>query len=204
MKNIITTIIVFVFTTIFSFGQNLDSLQFFYINQYRIKNGKKPLIWSDKLAVESTEQANNMIKKDSCFHSYKGWYYENCVYNKRDGSLNDVTASTFVKNSVVIKQEVRTDLGVKSFKIFIKKYFNLSYEQVMEDPNLYFVVYEIFMFVADEYHKKNYLQNTKYGSTKIIIKDVVKFNNSLFGKELYPGTGPIYYRALVSNTFNTN
>jgi hypothetical protein len=45
------------------------------------------------------------------------------------------------------------------------------------------------------------LSDKKYGSVHIVLKDIVKKNNIIFGHELFKGGGPFYYKAIVSETF---
>ena len=111
MKNFITFILIFISSVLF--GQNLDSLTFDYVNQYRVKNNKKVLVWSNDLYASSIKQSDNMVINDSIYHSHGYTYSENVGYGKNVSfSFDD------------------------GYKNFIKEYFNLSYDDVLKNINI--------------------------------------------------------------------
>lgn len=157
---------------------------FDYINKYRVKNGKKALVWSDKSYKVSVKQSEDMVKNDSSYHSdgSNRWTSENCIYSKSGG---------FIGSKMI-----------KPYVVFIKKYFNLSYDDVLKDSDMYFISYTIFLWSNDAQHNRILLSGSN-GSVHIIIKDVYKKPNVVMGKEIFPGCGNFYYKGLVSSTFNT-
>jgi hypothetical protein len=45
------------------------------------------------------------------------------------------------------------------------------------------------------------LSDGKYGAFHVEIRDLIKKNNVIFGRELFKGGGPFYYKAIVAQTF---
>jgi hypothetical protein len=45
------------------------------------------------------------------------------------------------------------------------------------------------------------LSDKKYGSVHIVLKDIIKKNNIVFGREMFKGVGPFYYKVTVAETF---
>lgn len=176
MRNLITIISIFISSVLF--GQNLDSLTFSYINQYRLKSGKNVLIWSDELHKTCIKHSNNMIKNDSMFHSHGYVYSENVIYGKN---------CTFSFD--------------ESYKRFIKKYFNLIYEEVTKNINVYCATEAVYSWYNSKKHNEIMLSDKKYGAVHIVLKDVVKKNNFVWGREVFKGIGPFYYKVTVSETF---
>lgn len=176
MKNLTTIISVFITSVLF--GQNLDSLTFSYINQYRLKNDKKPLMWSDELYRTSTKHSNDMIINDSMYHSHGYTYSENVTYSKNSGLLV-------------------TD----GYKVFMKKYYNLSCEDVLKDLNIFCATITVYNWSMSKNHNNIMLSDGKYGAVCVIMKNVVKKNNIIFDVELYKGSGNFYYKLMSSKTF---
>jgi uncharacterized protein YkwD len=158
------------------FSQTLDSLAFSYINQYRIKNGKSGLVWSDELYKNCVKHSNNMIMNDSVYHSHGYTYSENVAYG----------------NGFLITE---------GYKIFIKKYYNLSYEDIIKDFNTFCATQTIYGWYISKSHNKIMLSDGKYGAFHVEIRDLIKKNNVIFGRELFKGGGPFYYKAIVAQTF---
>jgi hypothetical protein len=179
MKYILTNILIFLIPTLFS--QNLDSLTFNYINQYRIKNGKNSLTWSKVLYVTSINHTNNMVKNDSIYHSHGHYYSENVLYSKNSGLIGD-----------------------DDYKFFIHKNFNLTYDSVLNNFDVYVATNIVYCWYKSPSHNKIMLSMYKpnsEGSVHVIIKDVVKNNNVIFGKEFFKGYGYFYYKLIMSSTF---
>lgn len=158
------------------FAQNLDSLTFDYINQYRVKNGKSNLVWSEELYNNCVKHSNNMIMNDSVYHSHGYTYSENVAYG----------------NGFLI-----TD----GYKVFIKKYYNLSYEDVIKDFNIFCATQVVYGWYISKSHNKIMLSDGKYGAVHVEVIDLVKKSNIIFGRELFKGGGPFYYKATVAETF---
>lgn len=186
MKYIV--LIITLFITSVSFSQNNDSIMFDYINKYRVKNGKKSLVWSPKSQEVSISQAEIMIKNDSMYHSHNNnthsnFWVENCMYHPRAGYIG-------------VKE-------IGDFKKFIVKNFGVTYDDILKDVNLYFITYIIYNWSNDAPHNMALLTgDINYGSVHIIIKNVVKKPNKISGREIFPGLGPFYYKGLVSSTYN--
>ncbi len=172
----IFTIITSIFIHSVLFSQTLDSLAFSYINQYRIKNGKSGLVWSDELYKNCVKHSNNMIMNDSVYHSHGYTYSENVAYG----------------NGFLITE---------GYKIFIKKYYNLSYEDIIKDFNTFCATQTIYGWYISKSHNKIMLSDGKYGAFHVEIRDLIKKNNVIFGRELFKGGGPFYYKAIVAQTF---
>lgn len=181
MKHIIT--IILITTNVVLFAQNLDSLTFNYINQYRVKKGKNVLIWSDELYRTSVKHSNNMILNDSMYHSlYDRTYSENVTYGSGNRGL----------------------VGDEKYKIFIKKYFNLNYEDVIKDLNIFIATNVVFTWYTSTTHNKIMLSMfspDKVAAVSVITKDIVKKPNFIFGQEIFKGWGPYYYKLTLSATF---
>ena len=175
MKNFVTVISIFISS--FLFSQDLDSLTFSYINQYRVMNNKKVLIWSDDLYKTCIKHSNDMITNDTVYHS-NGFYSENVGYGKNSGFLV-------------------TD----SYKIFIKKYFNLTHEDVLKDFNIFCATQTVYGWYISKSHNKIMLSDGKYGAVHVEVKNLTKKSNVIFGRELFKGAGPFYYKATVAQTF---
>lgn len=158
------------------FAQNLDSLTFDYINQYRVKNGKSNLVWSEELYNNCVKHSNNMIMNDSVYHSHGYTYSENVAYG--NGFLM-----------------------TEGYKVFIKKYYNLSYENVLKDSVTFFATQTVYGWYISKSHNKIMLSEGKYGAVHVEIKNLVKKNNVIFGRELFKGAGLFYYKATVAQTF---
>jgi uncharacterized protein YkwD len=176
MRNFITIISIFIGSSLF--GQNLDSLTFNYINQYRVKNNKKVLTWSNDLYVTSVKQSDSMVVNDSIYHSHDYTYSENVIYGKNSGFLV-------------------TD----GYKIFIKKYYNLSCDDILKDFNVFFATNIVYNWYVSKDHNKIMLLNGSYGAVHIVLNNVIKKNNFIMGHELFKGAGPFYYKVTVSGTF---
>ena len=176
MRNFITIITIFI--SPFLFSQSLDSLTFDYINQYRIKNDKKPLLWSNELYKNCIKHSNNMVLNDSVYHSHDYTCSENVAYGKNGGFLI-------------------TD----DYKIFIKKYYNLSSDDVLKDVSIFWTTQVVYGWYISKGHDKIMLSDGKYGAVHVLLKNVIKKNNVVFGHELFKGSGPFYYKGTVSETF---
>lgn len=176
MKNFITIISIFMSSVLF--GQNLDSLTFNYINQYRVKSGRKALVWSDELYKTCIKHSDNMIMNDSTYHSHGYVYSENVSYGKN---------CTFSFD--------------EKYKNFIKKYFNLTYEEVIKNINVYCATESVYSWYNSKKHNEIMLSDKKYGSVRIVLKDIIKKNNIVFGREVFKGVGPFYYKVTVAETF---
>ena len=175
MRNIVTTISIFISSILFS--QNLDSLTFTYINQYRIKNGKSALVWSDTLYKTCVKHSNDILVNDSMYHSH-GVYTENVCYGKNCGFSFD-----------------------EDYKVFIKKYFNLTYEDVVKNVIIYCATDVVYGWYLSKDHNKNMLSDRKYGAVHIVLKKVNTKNNFVWGREVFKGAGKFYYKVTVAGTF---
>lgn len=176
MRNFITIISIFIGS--FLFGQSLDSLTFDYINQYRIKNNKKPLSWSNELYKNCIKHSNNMVLNDSVYHSHDYTCSENVAYGKNSGFL------------------ITYD-----YNIFIKKYYNLSSDDVIKDFNTFCATQTVYGWYISKSHNKIMLSDGKYGAVHVEASNLVKKNNIIFGRELFVGGGPFYYKSTVAQTF---
>jgi len=176
MKKFITIISIFISSVLF--GQNLDSLTFDYVNQYRVKNNKKVLTWSNDLYISSVKHSDNMVTTDSAYHSHGYTYSENVHYGKNSGFSFD-----------------------NDYKNFIKKYFNLSYDDVLININIYCATNIVYNWYVSNDHNKIMLLDGSYGSVHIVLNNVIKKNNFIMGHELFKGAGPFYYKVTVSGTF---
>ena len=179
MKNFITFILIFISSVLF--GQNLDLLTFDYVNQYRVKNNKKVLVWSNDLYASSIKQSDNMVINDSIYHSHGYTYSENVGYGKN-------TSFSF-------------DDGYKNF---IKEYFNLSYDDVLKNINIYCVTDVVYRWSISNGHNKIMLSDKKYGAIHVILKDVIKKNNFVWNREVFLGCGKFYYVSTVAVTIQLN
>ncbi len=176
MRKVITTI--FIFINSFLFSQNLDSLTFYYINQYRIKCNKKSLTWSDDLHKTCVKHSDNMVMNDSTYHSHGYTYSENVFYGKNSGLLI-------------------TD----GYRVFIKKYYNLSCDDVLKDVNIFCATQAVYGWYVSKNHNQIMLSNERYGAVNITLENVVKKNNIIFGQEFFKKAGPFYYKATIAGTF---
>lgn len=160
------------------FGQNLDSLTFGFINQYRIKNGKQPLKWSEDLHKTSIKHNNNMVVNDSIYHSHGYVYSENVLYGTECG-LN----------------------GPKNYKDFIKKYFDLDYEDVQKNINFFIATTVVHSWYLSSGHNRIMLRPDTEGAVNVVYKDLIKRPNVIFGKVLFEGWGQFYYKLTLASTF---
>lgn len=176
MRNFITTI--FIFLSLFTFGQNIDSLTFDFINQYRVKSGKNILVWSTELHEKCVKHSNDMIQKDSSYHTHGRVYSENCLYGKEYGTV-----------------------GTDDYKKFIKNYFGLNYDDVIKNINVFIATNVVYDWSTSPSHNKIMLRSDKEGTVHVIVKDLVKKSNFIFGKEFFKGWGPFYYKMTISSTF---
>ena len=176
MRKIVTTI--FIFISSFLLSQNLDSLTFYYINQYRIKCGKKSLTWSEDLHKTCIKHSNNMVINDSIYHSHGYTYSENVSYGKNSGLLI-------------------TD----GYRSFIKKYYNLSCDSVLKDVNTFCATQAVYGWFISKNHNQIMLSNEKYGAVNILLENLVKKSNIIFGQEFFKKAGPFYYKATIAGTF---
>lgn len=179
MKNIVTIILILLGSVLF--GQNLDSLTFNYVNQYRVKNNKKMLIWSNDLYVTSIKQSDNMVMNDSIYHSHGYTYSENVAYGKNSSFSFD-----------------------ENYKNFIKKYFNLSYDDVLNNINVYCATNIVYRWSVSNGHNKIMLSDKKYGGIHLVLKDIIKKNNFVWNREVFRGCGKFYYVSTVASTLQLN
>lgn len=117
-----------------------------------------------------------MIINDSAYHSHGRTYSENVAYG--DGFLI-------------------TD----DYRVFVKKYYNLSYEDVLKDFNIFCATQTIYGWYISKSHNKIMLSDGKYGAVHVEIRNLIKKNNIIFGRELFKRAGPFYYKATVAQTF---
>jgi uncharacterized protein YkwD len=136
------------------------------------------LIWSDSLYETCVKHSNNMLINDSIYHSHGYTYSENVSYSNNDGLLI-------------------TD----GYSIFIKKYFNLSNEDVINNIDVFCATTIVYYWSVSSGHNKIMLSNGKYAAVHTIMKDVVKKNNIVFGQELFKGSGLYYYKLKAPSTF---
>lgn len=164
MKKLLIILLISLITS--AFGQNLtqDKELFKYVNQYRVKNGVKSLVWSDKLYKTSVNQTNFMLQKNSVFHTYKCPYAENCA---------TLSSSLFFDDK---------------FKHFIKQYFNVDYKDVKDEKTLRTntMLYIVYMWHNSIGHRTNMLDPEMIiGSISIVMNDIkstdLTYNNQLTG-----------------------
>ena len=147
-------IIIFIvsnFTTMFSQETELFKM----VNQYRVANRLKPIVWSDELNVISVEQLGKVIEKDSLFHSKKNVY--ECV-----------TKGINIAGLTKTREE---------FNVFCIKYFKTEYNP--NDPNIDLIrlmnMYIIYKFHISPPHKGILLRSdvTKGSAQSINIEDFI-------------------------------
>lgn len=160
------------------FSQNLDSLTFSFINQYRIKNSKQPLKWSEDLYKTSIKHNNNMVTNDSIYHSHNGKCSENVLYGNDCGLI-----------------------GLKNYRDFVKKYFNLEYGDVEKNVNFFIATTVVHAWYLSSAHNRIMLGSDTEGAVSVIYKDLSKKPNVIFGKVLFEGSGQFYYKLTLASTF---
>lgn len=175
MKRLITSALILISSFVFS--QNLDSLTFEYINVYRVKNGKQPLVWSKDLYKNCVSHSDKMIVNDSCYHSHLG--YSECV---------SYSAKATFENP-------------KIYKDFIKKYYNFSYEEILKDTIKYLATVEVYTWAYSPSHNKIMLSDFKEGAVHVTLKSIEKHNNFVWGREVFPGYGKFIYLVTSASTF---
>lgn len=148
MKKIITIILVFVASA--SIAQ--DTVLFNFINQYRVKHGKKSIVWSSELAKIAEAQTSYNVANNTLEHSKTNTYE-----NINNGSVSFTTKM----NPMLTK-----------FAAFIKNTFNVIYKAPTTEVEAkkMAAMYSVFIWNGSPDHKANMLRdNVNKGAVNIFV-----------------------------------
>jgi hypothetical protein len=120
-----------------------------------------------------------MIVKDSMYHSSLPYFSaENIIYSNNSSIKNPET-----------------------YKDFIKNYYNISYDVVLNDKIKYLATTAVYLWAKSPKHNEIMLSNRKEAAVHTFVKSVTKEDNLFRGKEIFKGYGDFIINTHSASTF---